>query len=137
MKHLNMILVFGVLSAANAAFASDAPSGTPVPPSAPVASPTPTLALAANYPSIQANVFNAKCIQCHVPGGRAEAFPLNNYAKMMANGKLVVANDLVKSEIVDEIASGDMPPVRSGIPAVSALELAAIKAWILNGATAQ
>jgi mono/diheme cytochrome c family protein len=128
MKNLYFVLILAVSQ-------SQAWAATPALTRAPTVSPTPAQAvLVPTYDSIRLNVFVQKCLLCHAPTGHAKDFPLDTYATMMAQGELVVAGSLTQSTIVDVMAQGKMPPVRSGIPAVTADELAVIRAWIVNGA---
>jgi mono/diheme cytochrome c family protein len=120
------------------------PEATPVLSASPTPSPTPSPTVApaqltATYASIQSLVFDQKCVICHSPTSTdpdAANEALDSYAGIMAAGnKLLVAGDGVNSKIITKIVAGKMPPANSGIPAVTADELAAIKTWIMNGAT--
>ena len=112
---------------------SVSPTATPSASATPVPTATPAL-LMATYQSVHDQVFVAKCLKCHVPGGKASDFPLDNYDKMIAQGEMIKPFNSSQSTVVTEIESGSMPPRRSGIPAVTVEELTAIKIWITNGA---
>ena len=133
MKKLVLIAVLGSMSAVTFAQST---SGGLIPSPSPSASPV-APALVPTYQSIRAGIFETKCLRCHSPEGHAADLPLGDYSKMLAVGTLVVPNNLQQSDVVTVIQTGKMPPARSGIPAVTPIELAVIKAWITNGAPAQ
>jgi uncharacterized membrane protein len=112
------------------------PTATPVPTATPEPTATPIAAtLVPTYQSIRDLVFVQKCLLCHAPGGRASDLPLDTYATMIAAGSdLLVPGDVASSKIVSQIQAGKMPTARSGLPKVTADELAVIKIWITNGA---
>ncbi len=114
--------------------ATPEPTATPRP--TPVIDPTPTPvpALTATYMSIKTNIFDAKCMVCHNPSGRAAKVPLFPYAEMMKVKDLVIPGDMNKSSLLISTSKGSMPPKRSNIPPLTADELQAIQTWISNGA---
>jgi uncharacterized membrane protein len=112
--------------------ATPRPTATPVP--TPVATPSPSASptLIPTYQSIRANVFVAKCLNCHSANGSESNRPLDDYDKMMAVRGLVVPGSATNSSLYSAIQSGSMPPTRS--QAVTKNELSVIQTWIQNGA---
>ena len=98
-----------------------------------------TSTLSPTYQSIRDNIFVAKCLTCHAAGQQADDVPLGDYTKLMADGTIVVSKDLADSSIIAAVRGPNpqMPPKRSGLPAVTPAELATIQLWIQNGASEQ
>jgi mono/diheme cytochrome c family protein len=122
-----------IVSASPTATPSVPPHATPTPKPIVVATPTPNSSgLIATYTSIRQNIFVTKCLTCHSAGASESRYPLDTYASMMANGNLIKAGNPTGSSVYTAINGGSMPP--RGYTAVTAAELAVIKAWIQNGA---
>jgi uncharacterized membrane protein len=96
-------------------------------------------ALSPTYQSIRDTIFTAKCLSCHAAGQEADDVPLGDYAKLMADGTIVIPKDLTGSSLISAISANPpkMPPARSALPAVTSAELATIELWIQNGAPEQ
>ncbi|MEL7265310.1 MAG: c-type cytochrome domain-containing protein, partial [Planctomycetota bacterium] len=75
----------------------------------------------------------SKCGGCHVTGSRG-GFNMANYTALMKGsnaGVVVFPGDIVGSELIDSIESGDMP---RGGGSVSADQLTMLKRWVQEGA---
>lgn len=119
----------------NNCLASSVSTPTPTPTPTPVLTPVSPVLSAVNYSLILDQIFAPKCLSCHGEGGKQhQNFPLEPYAKMMAQGELVIPGNSAKSGIVAEIVAGTMPTKKSGLPQVTDSELALIRQWIEAGA---
>jgi serine/threonine-protein kinase len=100
----------------------------PAPPAAPAQSPA----------ERARTILDSQCAQCH-GGSKPEAgFRINDRDTLLAKG-IVVPNQPDGSKILKRItASGDlrMPPDGDGLRALTADEVAAVRAWIQGGAPA-
>jgi uncharacterized membrane protein len=114
---------------------SPSPEPNPTPPVPPRNEPAP---LAPTFASIKANVIDRKCLQCHIPGGKAERIPLKALKDFTESPlEIVIPGNAEESGLVLVTAADarkPMPPVGSGIPAVTPEEINVIKEWIQNGA---
>ncbi len=94
--------------------------------------------LTANYYSIKANIFQAKCLPCHVRGEEAEDVPLDNLDLILSSSrKLIVSGSPDESKIltaVKRMDSKQMPPSDSGIDRLTEQEISLIEQWIQKGA---
>lgn len=90
------------------------------------------------FESIKAGVLEPKCVSCHRPGGRATNIPLLTKSDLLESRyDIVIPGNAEESGIVIVLQEGarkKMPPRESGIPGVTAEQLATIRLWIDNGA---
>ncbi len=84
------------------------------------------------FVSLQQNIFNPKCAQCHNPQKASAGLDVTSYESWMASGK-IVKHDCKKSPVFKSLMAGRMP--LNG-PKLSAQELQSIASWIDNGASA-
>lgn len=100
----------------------------PIPPPAPL-EPT--------FQSIRDNVFTARCIVCHGPGGSHKKINIFDEALLTSSDGWVVPYDPDKSELYQDLikpAKGRMPPAKNGAAPLSQEQIDTIRTWILNGA---
>ena len=94
--------------------------------------------LTANYSSIKANIFQAKCLPCHVRGEEAEDIPLDNLDSILSSSRrLVVVGSPSDSKIITAVKRTDskqMPPPDSGIDRLNQQEMTILEEWIQKGA---
>ena len=87
------------------------------------------------FKSIQTQVFQARCVKCHGPGGLESKIPLVKYSDLFTK-PLVVAGDSSASLLYRMVSRKDplrMPPFVTGA-ALSEETIGAIKSWIDQGA---
>ena len=82
------------------------------------------------------NVLKANCGQCHgsnLPADRAQAGMnyIDDIDKLVETGKIVPLNS-ANSRVVQRMERGEMPPVSSGLPAVTDADIAIVSAFIDN-----
>jgi cytochrome c551/c552 len=97
-----------------------------------------SLAHAANFPTDVQPVFAKRCVMCHGGAQQLAGVRLDNAADAMKggySGPIITAGSSATSKLIERIASKKegfrMPP--SG-PALSDAEVAALKAWVDEGA---
>ncbi|MEQ1891840.1 MAG: c-type cytochrome domain-containing protein, partial [Planctomycetota bacterium] len=82
-------------------------------------------------------VLAERCFRCHGPDVQKKKLRLDRREGVLGERGAVVAGDLAASELWLRVASDDpderMPPAEAG-PALSADELALVRAWIEGGA---
>jgi hypothetical protein len=92
--------------------------------------------LSPTFSSIQANIFQPRCISCHGTGRTESNINLETYDSLQASSishghPLVIAGDPSGSHLLGAVESGAMP--QDG-PRLSDAEIGAIREWITNGA---
>lgn len=92
----------------------------------------------ASFASIKANLFQNKCLKCHVKGEEAEDVPLDNLSLILRSSReLVVVGKPEESGLVAALKRTDskqMPPPDSGITRLTQPEISVIEQWIREGA---
>jgi serine/threonine-protein kinase len=109
-----------------------------------VAAQPPTRTPANNQPASEAdlakaaaeNVLKANCGQCHgsnltPQGAQAGMNYIDDIDKLVENGKITPLNSAT-SKIVQRMQRGEMPPVSSGLPAVTDADIAVVSSFIDN-----
>jgi uncharacterized membrane protein len=109
----------------------------PTPPVQPVAP------LEATYNSMKTHFLEAKCIVCH--SGTAQQLSVlkksedhdipdfSTYAKMIANKGIFNLKKPHKSEIIEVVLDGEMPPPKSGVNPLTSSEIQALIQWVEDG----
>ena len=92
-----------------------------------------------DFSSLHRLVLGRKCVGCHTRnGGSASWLPLESYEDVAGeNAAIVVPFDPDTSllfQTTAALAEPRMPPADSGVPGLTAPELAALREWIANGA---
>ena len=115
----------------------DAPVTGSVPvPDIPDCRPASAPAPAPTFAYFLKNSYASTCIHCHGPGGRADDVDLTTAAQLIADGN-VIPGDGAGSPLYKDViktGKGQMPPLASLLPPLTAGEAAALKAWIDEGA---
>ena len=92
----------------------------------------------ASFSSIKANIFQNKCLKCHVKGEEAEDVPLDNLSLILRSSReLVVVGKPEESGLVAALKRTDskqMPPPDSGITRLTQSEISVVEQWIREGA---
>jgi uncharacterized membrane protein len=94
--------------------------------------------LTANFASIKSNIFQSKCLPCHVKGEEAEDVLLDDLSVVLTSSrKVVVVGKPEESKLITAIKRTDskqMPPSDSGIDRLTQQEISLIEEWIQKGA---
>ncbi|MEY4548818.1 MAG: Serine/threonine-protein kinase pkn1 [Pseudomonadota bacterium] len=79
------------------------------------------------------NILNSNCGQCHGPGGPALAGMnyINDIDQLVTTGKIVPLNS-AGSRVIQRMERGEMPPVNSGLPAVTQNDIDTVAQYIDN-----
>jgi serine/threonine-protein kinase len=109
------------------------PVQTPVNNGRPAANPGGEAALAK---AAAENVLAANCGQCHGPAlteqqAQAGMNYINDIDKLVSTGKIVPLNS-AGSRIIQRMTRGEMPPVASGLPAVTTADITTVSQYIDN-----
>jgi pectate lyase len=116
-----------ISAAATGISATPTPSPTATP--APTATPTPTATPAPNtFKSLQANIFQPKCVGCHSAGNADGGFAYDTYTSVKAS---VNTASPTSSKVYTATNSGSMP---KGGSTLTSAQLAALLQWIQAGA---
>ena len=93
------------------------------------------------FASLKKKIFETKCTLCHSLSGVASDVILSDWKQLVeSKRKLVYPGRPDESGLMAAVLRTDesrMPPPSSGIPALNAKEIAAIKAWIVAGAPSE
>lgn len=101
--------------------------------------PRPVEVLKPEFASIKKLIIDQKCLTCHSLHGKASRVPLDTLEDMINSPfEIVIPGNPDESDLVltldRENAAKPMPPIKSGITAVSAEDLETVKEWIRKGA---
>jgi uncharacterized membrane protein len=101
--------------------------------------PLPVEVLKPEFTSIKKLIIDRKCLSCHKPDGKAPRVLLNTPADMINSPlEIVIPGNPEESGLIltldRETASKPMPPMDSGITAISAQDMEVVKEWIRKGA---
>lgn len=110
-------------------------TGTGPNPNPPPPPPQP-IPLRATFESLNAHIFQKKCIACHNPSGQASFLDFSSYEAISNNrGRLFDFRRPERSDIVEAITDDErpMPPRSSSFTPVSQNELKTLIQWIRNG----
>ncbi len=92
----------------------------------------------ASFASIKSNIFQSKCLPCHVKGEEAEDVPLDNLDIILTSSRrIVVTGKPEESKLISAIKRTDskqMPPSDSGIDRLTQQEISLLEEWIQKGA---
>ena len=91
----------------------------------------------ATFDSIDKNVFQVSCKDCHNPDGTGKRVPLDKEALLNSPLELIIPGNSDESGLIVAIERTDskrMPPEKSGYSALSDETKAIIRKWIENGA---
>lgn len=93
--------------------------------------------LKATYESLNKQIFVPKCIRCHATGRRL--VPLDTHEAITDPDNELINFDVPEQSLIYQVVSTTnpddiMPPVRTGLPALTSEELFVLKTWIANGA---
>lgn len=92
--------------------------------------PPPPIPLAANFKSLDANVFQPKCVACHSATLAKDGVRIDTYTNVL---KYVVKGNASQSKIYKISRDGEMPPRPN--PVLTSEELMYLSQWINSGAT--
>ena len=93
--------------------------------------------LGPTFASLDQNIFQNGCINCHAPGKPAARVPLGKEALLNSPLELVIPGDPDDSGLVIDVERTDpkrMPPAKDGYSPLTDPEKLAIRQWIQNGA---
>jgi mono/diheme cytochrome c family protein len=93
----------------------------------PTPAPTP-IALSASYASLEANIFQPKCVGCHSSSSAASGYAFDSYSQVM---NAVNTSNPAGSAVYVVTKNGSMP---RGGSHLTSQELSALLTWIQNGA---
>lgn len=87
---------------------------------------------------IKKQIFSPRCFSCHSAGGEASHVSLDTREELVDSAlEIVIPGNPDESGIIIATTRADdkrMPPPDSGIPPLTAVEIDAIRQWILKGA---
>jgi uncharacterized membrane protein len=119
----------GLLNSADIAIIADwINQGAKTPSNAPA--PPPSIPLAANFPSINANIIQPKCVACHSATLARDHVRLDTYSNVM---RYVRPGSASESKLYKITREGEMPPKK--YPMLTSEELSVLATWINAGAT--
>jgi hypothetical protein len=94
--------------------------------------------LTASFASIKNNIFQSKCLPCHVKGEEAEDVPLDNLDQILISSRrIIVTGKPDESKLIMALKRTDskqMPPSDSGIDRLTPQEISLLEEWIQKGA---
>lgn len=134
---LSAVLLIGMVSAAACGSSGDSGDGDSPRTQAPGAPGTVGIeAVQPTFASLQTGVFQPRCISCHGPARTEAGLNLSTYDSLQASNAthghpVIVPGNPEESHLFQMVQSGQMP---QGGPKLNDAEIAAIRAWIQNGA---
>ncbi len=118
---------------------SPGPSAMPSSGASPSPEPSPQ-AMLPTFSSIKRMLFEPKCLGCHVTGGMASGVPLSTLSAILASPRdLVLPGNPSESGLIIALERTDsdprrMPPTNTGLPRLTAEQMAVVRKWIQDGA---
>jgi uncharacterized membrane protein len=108
------------------------------PKESPGSTPPPVDELKPTFDSINAHIFQVRCVTCHSPGNAGKRVLLDKQSLLNSPLDLVLPGNADESGLVVAVERADekrMPPAKEGYGPISDQEKKAIRTWIANGAT--
>ncbi len=93
--------------------------------------------LVATFASIDKNVFQVTCKECHNPTGTGKRVGLDKDSLMNSPLELILPENPDESGLIIALERSDdkrMPPAKEGYSAIDEKSIAVIRKWIANGA---
>ncbi len=93
--------------------------------------------LVATFASIDKNIFQVTCKECHNPTGTGKRVGLDKESLMNSPLELILPENPDESGLIIALERSDdkrMPPAKEGYSALSEQSIAVIRKWIANGA---